>query len=70
MRVTVIVIIIGALGTVPKDLVKWLEELEIRGRANTIENTNIGQSTEKSPGDLRRLFVTQTLVKDRQLTSM
>ena len=32
-----------------------------------IEN---GQNTEKSPGDLRRLAVTQTLVKDHQLTLM
>ena len=30
-----------------------------------IEN---GQNTEKSPGDLRRLAVTQTPVKDHQLT--
>ena len=28
----------------------------------------IGQNTEKSPGDLRRLVVTQTPVKDHQLT--
>ena len=32
-----------------------------------IEN---GQNTEKSPGDLRRLTVTQTPVKDHQLTLM
>ena len=32
-----------------------------------IEN---GQNTEKSPGDLRRLAVTQTTVKDHQLTLM
>ena len=34
---------------------------------NIIEN---GQNTEKSPGDLRRLAVTQTSVKDHQLTLM
>ena len=28
----------------------------------------IGQNTKKSPGDLRRLAVTQTSVKDHQLT--
>ena len=28
----------------------------------------IGQNTEKSPGDLRRLAVTQTPVEDHQLT--
>ena len=27
-----------------------------------------GQNTEKSPGDLRRLAVTQTSVRDHQLT--
>ena len=27
-----------------------------------------GQNTEKSPGDLRRLAVTQTPVKDHQIT--
>ena len=30
----------------------------------------IGQTTEESPGDLRRLVVTQTPVKDHQLTLM
>ena len=34
---------------------------------NTFE---IGQNTEKSPGDLRRIAVTQTSVKDYQLTLM
>ena len=33
----------------------------------TIEN---GQNTEKSPGDLRRLAVTQSPVKDHQLKLM
>ena len=28
----------------------------------------IGQNTEKTPGDLRRLAITQTPVKDHQLT--
>ena len=34
---------------------------------NIIEN---GQNTEKSPGDFRRLAVTQTQVKDHQLKLM
>ena len=34
---------------------------------NVIEN---GQNTEKSPGELRRLAVTQIPVKDHQLTLM
>ena len=28
----------------------------------------IGQNTEKSPGDIRKLAVTQTPVKDQQFT--
>ena len=35
---TVIPIIIGALGTVPKGLVRELEDLEIGGRAKSIQN--------------------------------
>ena len=62
MEVTVIVIVIGALESVPKDLVGELEELEIRGQVET----RIGQNTQKSPGDLRRLSVTWTPVKGHQ----
>ena len=36
MRVTVILIILGALGTGPKDLENILVELEIRGRVEAI----------------------------------
>ena len=32
-------IVIGAVGTVPKGLEKELEDLEIRGRAETIQTT-------------------------------
>ena len=39
MKVTVIPVIKGALGTVPKGLVKALEELEIEERAKTIPTT-------------------------------
>ena len=62
---TFIPIVIGALDT--EGLLKELEDLEITGYANycIIE---IGQNTEKSPEDLRRLAVTQTLVKDHLLT--
>ena len=70
MNVTVISIVIGALGTITKRLVKGLEELEISGRVETIQTAEIGQNTEKSPGDLRRLDVTQIRVKDHQLTLM
>ena len=36
MKVTIIPIIIGALGTVTEGLLKRLEDLEIRGREETI----------------------------------
>ena len=37
MRVKVVPIVIGALGTVPKGLEKSLSELEIKGRIETIQ---------------------------------
>ena len=64
MKVIVILIVIGALGTIPKGLVKGLEDLEIRGQVETMETTKNCQNTEKSHGDLRRLAVTQTPVED------
>ena len=71
MKVTIIPNVIGALGSVTEGLIKGLNDLEIRGRVDTIQTaTEIGQNTENSPGDLRRLAVTQTLVKDHQLTLM
>ena len=45
--------------------------MEVGGRVETIETTAIiedGQNTEKIPGDLRRLAVTQAPVKYNQLT--
>ena len=53
-------IVINAPGTVTKGLLKRREDLEIRGRVDTIYIIENGQNTEKSPGDLRRLTVTQT----------
>ena len=50
MKVTVVSIIIGALGTIPKGLVKGLKDLEIRGRAKTIQTTAL----LRSPRILRR----------------
>ena len=73
MKVTIIPIVIGTFGTVTKGLLKGLEDLEVGGRVETIQETSIienGQNTEKSLGDLRRLAVTQTPVKDHQLTLM
>ena len=63
MNVTIIPIVIGAFGTVTKGLLKGLEDLEVGGRVETIQTTALlgnGLNTEKSPGDLRRLAVTQT----------
>ena len=39
MKVTVIPVVIGALGTIPKVSIKELEGLEIRGQAETIQTT-------------------------------
>ena len=41
MKVTVIPIVIGALGTVTEGLGKRLEDLEIRGQVETIQTTVI-----------------------------
>ena len=73
MKVTIILIVIGAFGTVIEGLLKGLEVLEVGGRVGINPNYSIienGQNTEKSPGDLSRLAVTQTPVKDHQLTLM
>ena len=73
MKLTVIPIVISALEIIPKGLVKGLRDLEIRGQVETIQTKNIikiGQNTEKSPGDLKRLAVTQTPIKDHQLMLM
>ena len=53
MKVTVILIVIGTLGTVTKGLVKELEDLEIPN--NSI--VEISQNFEKNSRDLRRLVV-------------
>ena len=39
MKVTIVPIVIGALGTVTKGLLKGLEDLEVGGRAETIQMT-------------------------------
>ena len=39
MKVTIIPIVIGSLGTVTKGLLQGLEDLEIRGRVETIQTT-------------------------------
>ena len=44
MKVTLIPIVIGALGTIPKGLVKRLEDFEIRGQVETIQTTSLLRS--------------------------
>ena len=39
MKVTVIPIVIGAIGTITKGLIQGLKDLEIRGREDTIQTT-------------------------------
>ena len=39
MKVTIIPIVIGAFGTVTNGLLKGLEDLEVRGRVETIQTT-------------------------------
>ena len=58
MKVTVIPLVIGALGMISKGLVRWMEVSEIGRQAETTQIIMIGQNTEKSPRDLRRLAVT------------
>ncbi len=73
MKVTIISIVIGTFGMVTKGLLKGLEDLEDDWRLDNIQTKSIienGQNTEKTPGDLRRLAVTQSPVKDHQLTLM
>ena len=57
MKVTIVQIVIGALGTVTKGLLKGLEDLEVGGRVETIQTTALLWTA-------RRLAVTQTPVKD------
>ena len=39
MKVTIVPIVIGALGTITKGLLKDLEDLEVGGRVETIQTT-------------------------------
>ena len=72
MKVTFMPIVIGALGTVTKRLVKWPEDLEIRGRVEIIQNAVLLRLARimRKFLETRRLVVTQTPVKDPHLTLM
>ena len=68
MKRTFIPIIIGTLSTVTKVLFQGMEDLEIaNGDCTNYSTVEIGQNTEESPGNLRRLAVTQTQLKYHQL---
>ena len=70
---TIIPIVIGAFGTVTKRLLKGLGGLQSWRTSGDHPSYRIienGQNTEKSAGDLRRLAVIQSIVKDHQLTLM
>ncbi len=45
MKVTMILIVVGALGTVPKFIEKGLRELEIKGKIETIKIKSLLRST-------------------------
>ena len=50
----VILVVISAHGTIPKGLIKGLEDLRIRGKEEIIQIIiKISQNTEKRHGDLR-----------------
>ena len=54
MKVTIILIVIGAFGKVTKGLLKGLEDLEVRGRVETIQTTAL----LKSAGILKSVLET------------
>ena len=70
MHVTIIPIVIGSFVTVTKGLLKGLGSWRTSGDHPNYYIIVNDQNTEKSPGELMRLAVTQTLVKAHQLTLM
>ena len=66
-------IVVAALATIPKRLVKGLEDLEIRGQIETVQTTVLlrsCQNPEKIQRDMGRLAVTQTSVRKHLLKLM
>ena len=73
MKVTITQIVIGAFVTVTKGLLKGQEDLEVWRPSGDHPNNSIignGQNTERSLGDFKRLAVTQSPVKNHQITLM
>ena len=70
---SIVPIVIGAFGTETEVLLKEPGGFGSWRTSGDHPNDSIiedGQNTEKSPGDLRRLAVTQTPVNNHQLTLM
>ena len=73
VKVTIIPIVISVFGTVTKGLLKGnggIGSWRPRGDHPNDSLTENSQNTEKCPGKLRRLAVTQTQAKDHQLMLM
>ena len=73
MKVTIVPIVIDALGTVTKSIIKGPGGIGSGRMSGDYPNESIienGQNTEKCPGDLRRFAVTQTPVKNHLETLM
>ena len=71
MSVTMVPIVIGALGSQRLGKGAWrVGNQRMNQDSLNYSIVEIDQNTEKSPGDLRRLTVTQTSAKGYQLTLM
>ena len=73
MKMTVILILVGALGTPSKRFIKETAGTgAYRKNRNHIDHrmVKISLNTKQSPGDLKRLAVTQTSEKTHQLKLM
>ena len=65
MKVTIVPIVIGALGTITKGLLKGLEDMEVGGQVETIQMTALQRTARilRWVLETKRLAVTQTPVK-------
>ena len=73
MKVTVLPSVIGVLGTIPKGLVKGLEDLEIRRQVETIQTTvllKLARILSRVQETLGDFTVAQSPDKGHQLTQM
>ena len=73
MKVTIIPIVIGAFGTATKGLLKGLEDSEVGDRVEIIQTTALSKTARilrRVQETFRRLAVTQSPVKDHQMSLM